>query len=342
MNKINWYIFNQIVNSCTLIFFIFVSIAWLLQLSRLFNVMNNLQIKAIDIIQLSFLIIPNLINVTLPFVFIFGFVLAFVKFSKDKELVAIYSLGLSLKEITKPIILLISLFCFISLILNFILSPNTYSVYKEKEYELRNSIEFNKINISNFIKFSDNLTIDFENDNQIFKNILINIKEENEIFIYAKNGQIDQTRDKLIFNLNYGFKAEIENNKIETLKFDSYVSEFPIERVDKYSEFDPNTLNVFELMQNKDGRSKTISFHRIIDTLIILSLCFYFYYNIIVKHRYELKHFITFIIIAIISLTIDNVLENFTYEKNFYLFFSFFNILFIHFFTPFTKIMESK
>ena len=165
-----------------------------------------------------------------------------------------------------------------------ILSPNTYSVYKEKEYELRNSIEFNKINISNFIKFSDNLTIDFENDNQIFKNILINIKEDNEIFIYAKNGQIEQTQDKLIFNLNYGFKAEVEDNKIETLKFDSYISEFPIERIDKYSEFDPNTLNVFELMKNKDGRSKTISYHRIIDALIILSLCFYFYYNIIINY----------------------------------------------------------
>ena len=103
-----------------------------------------------------------------------------------------------------------------------------------------------------------------------------------------------------------------------------------------------NFRELFELMKNKDGRSKTISYHRIIDALIILSLCFYFYYNIIIKHRYELKHFITFIIIAILSLTIDNVLENFTYEKNFYLFFSFFNILFIHFFTPFTKIIESK
>ena len=63
MNKINFYLFNQIVNSFILVFFIFVSVAWLLQLSRLFNVMNNLQIKAIDIVQLSFLIIPNLINV---------------------------------------------------------------------------------------------------------------------------------------------------------------------------------------------------------------------------------------------------------------------------------------
>ena len=134
MNKINFYLFNQIVNSCILVFFIFVSVAWLLQLSRLFNVMNNLQIRAMDIVQLSFLIIPNLINVTLPFILIFGFVLAFIKFNKDKEIIAIFSLGLSINEIKKPLMLLLCLFCLISLILNFVLSPTTYSFYKEKEF----------------------------------------------------------------------------------------------------------------------------------------------------------------------------------------------------------------
>ena len=45
MNKINLYIFNQIVKSCTLVFFIFVSIAWLMQISRIFTMMSNLNIQ---------------------------------------------------------------------------------------------------------------------------------------------------------------------------------------------------------------------------------------------------------------------------------------------------------
>ena len=333
MNKINWYLFNQIVNSCILVFFIFVSTAWLLQLSRLFTVMNNLQINAIDIIQLSLLIVPNLINVTLPFILTFGFVLAFIKFTKDKEIIAIYSLGLSINEIKKPIILIIFFFTIISLLLSFVLSPNTYSLYKEKEFELRNSIKFDKINISNFIKFGDNLTIDFENDNETFKDILINIKEKNEIFIYAQNGDIEQTEDKLIFKLNYGFKTEIKDNKIETLRFDSYVSDFEINKTEKYNKFDPNTFNIFELINNNDGRGKIITSHRIIDTLIMISLCIFFYFNIIIKNKFEIFNLITFIIISIVCLTIDNMLENFTYERNNYLILSFINILIIHFFT---------
>ena len=104
MNKINLYIFSQIVKSCTLIFFIFVSIAWLMQISRLFTIMNNLNIEFLDVLSLSFWLIPNLMNVTLPFIIIFGLVLSFLKLDKDKEIIAIFSLGLSTSVIKKPII----------------------------------------------------------------------------------------------------------------------------------------------------------------------------------------------------------------------------------------------
>ena len=109
MNKINLYLFSQIIKSCILVFFIFVSIAWLLQLSRLFNVMSHLQINSLEIIYLSLLMIPNVINVILPFLMIFGLVLSFIKLSKDKEIIAMYSMGLSINEIKKPIIVIITM-----------------------------------------------------------------------------------------------------------------------------------------------------------------------------------------------------------------------------------------
>ena len=87
MNKINLYVFSQIVKSCTLVFFIFVSIAWLMQLSRLFSLINTLQVSFISILGLSVWLIPNLINITLPFILIFGFVLAFIKLDNDKEII---------------------------------------------------------------------------------------------------------------------------------------------------------------------------------------------------------------------------------------------------------------
>ena len=227
MNKINLYIFSQIVKSCTLIFFIFVSIAWLMQISRLFTIMNNLNIEFLDVLSLSFWLIPNLMNVTLPFIIIFGLVLSFLKLDKDKEIIAIFSLGLSTSVIKKPIILLLVISIGISFLLNFILSPYTYDIYKKKEFELRNKIEFDKINISNFIELNNNLLIDFENNNQKFEDILINFKKEENNLIYAKSGTIIEEDNKLIFTLFNGFKLIVTNDEIEKLKFENYRIEFP-------------------------------------------------------------------------------------------------------------------
>ena len=214
--------------------------------------------------------------------------------------------------------------------LNLFFSPFSYNIYKEKEFNLRNSIEFNKINISNFIKFNDKLTIDFENNNGNYNNILINFEDEYENILYSKYGIIEQKSDKLIFKLKEGFKIKIKNDKIENLKFDKYIIDFPIKKIKNYNKFDQNTLNLSELLKNKTKRNTTIIYHKIIDTLILISICFYFYFNVIKKNNYNFINSILFIIFSILALTIDHMLENFTFEKNNFIYLSFFNILTIH------------
>ena len=87
--KINIYLFLQISRYFFLILFIFVSVAWLLQITRLFTITNFMHIEFLDIILLSFYLIPNIISVIAPFILIFGLLLCFVKLNKDNELIAI-------------------------------------------------------------------------------------------------------------------------------------------------------------------------------------------------------------------------------------------------------------
>ena len=130
--------------------------------------------------------------------------------------------------------------------------------------------------------------------------------------------------------MNIEIKRSIKPvNYLKAIKFleDRVVK---INKNQEYNKFDPNTLNIFELLKNPNNRNKIIISHRLIDALILISLCLYFYINIIVYNNYQLKNFITFIVISIFCLTIDNVLENFTYEKNFYIMGSIINIILIH------------
>ena len=61
--------------------------------------------------------------------------------------------------------------------LNFFFSPYVYMEnIKRKEFELRNSIDLNNINYSNFIKL-EKIILDFDKEDNIYKNIYINFIE---------------------------------------------------------------------------------------------------------------------------------------------------------------------
>ncbi len=298
----------QIIKSCTLIFFIFISIAWLTQISRLFTIMNNLQIEFYRIISLSTYIIPNLANITLPFILIFGLLLTFIKLDKDKEIITIYSLGLSIKQVTRPLLYTSIFFIIIYLILNFFISPFVYEKYKKKEFELRNIINLNNINYSNFLELNKDLIVDFEKDGKNFKDIFINYKDDSgDNIIYAKKGIIKNEKGNYLFILSDGNKVNIKENEIENLEFQNYKIDFPNNNKKEYDNFDKNTDTIFKLIEKKDY--KNIS-ERTFETFILISILFFFYIYLIRKNNFNLTSVIKYLIVAITILILQNILKN--------------------------------
>ena len=314
MKKINLYVFIQIIKSCTLVFFIFISIAWLLQISRLFSYLNNLQIDFVNVLFLSFFLIPNLINVTLPFIIIFGLIIAFIKFDKDKEIIAIFSLGLSIKEILKPFFLISIIAIFLYLFLNLFFSPYIYDKYKQKEFDLRNSINLDNINISNFIQLDENLILDFSKKEDVFEDVFIRFIGENENIVFAKKARIIKEPKKFIFNLAEGFKLSFMNNKIEKLEFENYKLNFPLKNENNYNNYDKNTLTLFNLIKYKDYKSMI---EKMFDTLILLTVIIFFYFNNIKDNKFSINHIFIYLFLSILIIIFHNIIKNLDFSLQF-------------------------
>ena len=314
MKKINLYVFIQIIKSCTLVFFIFISIAWLLQISRLFSYLNNLQIDFVNVLFLSFFLIPNLINVTLPFIIIFGLIIAFIKFDKDKEIIAIFSLGLSIKEILKPFFLISIIAIFLYLFLNLFFSPYIYDKYKQKEFDLRNSINLNNVNISNFIQLDENLILDFSKKEDVFEDVFIRFIGENENIVFAKKARIIKEPKKFIFNLSEGFKLSFMNNKIEKLEFENYKLNFPLKNENNYNNYDKNTLTLFNLIKYKDYKSMI---EKMFDTLILLTVIIFFYFNNIKDNKFSINHIFIYLFLSILIIIFQNIIKNLDFSLQF-------------------------
>ena len=306
MKRINLYVFIQIIKSCTLVFFIFISIAWLMQLSRLFSAMSNMQIEYQSIFFLSLFLIPNLINVLIPFVVIFGLILTFIKLDKDRELIAIFTLGLSMKQVKLPIILITLFFLVIYMILNLFLSPYVYKEYKKKEFRIKNEININDINLSNFLEI-ENIILDFKKDNNEFKEIFINYKDKKENIIYAKKGKIINEDGKIIFNLFNGFKLSFIDEENEKLEFENYKLEFLLNSLPTYKILDKNSQTILNIIEEKNY---SMIVEKFFDFIVLLIIVFLFYKFNIKSNNYKLNSIFIFLFVSIFINIAHNIIKN--------------------------------
>ena len=308
MKKIDKYIFLEILKGCLLILFIFLSISWLLQFARLISLTNLIQVDIITIFYLSMFLIPNLISVIMPFVIIFGLIITFIKLHKDKEIISIYSLGLSTNSLSRSLKYFTILIILILLSFNFYISPKIYKEYKLKEFEIRNKIDFEKIVISNFLQINKNTFLDFKKDNQEFKEVFIKFSGNNDNLIYAKNATIIQDNDFFIFNLIDGFKITIINdNKIEKLEFENYNLKIKNNKFKTFDNFDKNTFNIFDDIKSKNYLNIT---HKGADVIFVLIIILFFYYKNIKVYRFDFYYLFIFICFSSILLILNQLLKN--------------------------------
>ena len=308
INKIKIYLFSQIVKYFILILFIFLSVAWLLQITRLFTVTNFLHIEVLDILLLSLYLIPNLITVILPFILIFGLLLCFIKLKRDNELIAILSLGFGLKPFK---VILIS-FCLIIILafslLNFYTAPKVYEIYKMKELELRNTLDFNKMAFSNFLNLDKTTILDFDKKGNQYEDIFIKYDDGKENIVYAKKGKILSINNQYNFRLTDGFKISIDKNEqLEKLEFLNYILNIDHKNISSGEVVDKNTFTIFDDYKTKNYLNISFKF---IDIILIIFVIFFFYKNNLRDINFNTLNNIYFSCSCICILIFNQILKN--------------------------------
>ena len=307
-SKINAYLFFQICKYFFLVLFIFLSVAWLLQITRLFTITNFMHIQIHDVILLSVYLIPNIITVITPFILIFGLLLCFIKLNKDNELIAMLSLGLGLKPFRNTLFFFSLIIIILFSSLNFYLAPKIYKQYKIQEYDMRNTIDFKNISFSNFLNLNKTTIIDFKKINNEYQDILISFNDEKENIVYAKKGNIISENNQYNFQLSNGFKISIDQNEqIEKLEFLNYVLKIENNNINSGEIVDKNTFTIIDDFKNKDNLN---IFFKILDIVLICFIIYLFYNNNLKKIDFNSNNNIYFCFICISILIINQILKN--------------------------------
>ena len=306
--KINTYLLFQISKYFLLILFIFLSIAWLLQITRLFTITNFMYIEIVDIVLLSFFLLPNIITIIVPFILIFGLLLCFIKLNKDNELIAILSLGLGLKPFKYALLFFSIIVILFFSVLNFYVAPKVYKQYKIEESDLRNTLDFNNMAFSNFLNLDKTTVLDFKKKNNEYQDLLISFFDEKENIIYAKKGNIFYENNLYNFQLSEGFKISIDkNNQIEKLEFLNYVLKIENKNINNDDIIDKNTNTIFDDIYTKNYLNITF---KILDIILIIFVFLLFYINNLQKINFGSMNNTYFSLSCIILLILNQILKN--------------------------------
>jgi lipopolysaccharide export system permease protein len=300
-----------------IITFTIVGIAWIVQSIRYLELILSQGARILDFLNLTLCLLPLLIFIIIPVSLALTVYYVYNKLLIDREIIILYSLGVTRINIIKPFLYFSIIVTIIHLLISYYLIPISSQKFKNLKFDINQNSISNLIQFNTFISKVNNLTIYIEKKegNNLLKNIMINDSKNpnKEITYIANSGRFYSNNNTYKMILYNGIKLEFQNIK------DNYImvkfSEFIIdlnqhEKPNNKLIDDSYELNFIELLKsnnipkNKIQKFRTQGHFRIIWPVTSLSII---------------------IILYFITLKEESRIQN--YKINFYAFFSFLIII---------------
>ncbi len=170
---------------------------------------------------------PKIIHRILPFVFGISIFFELIKYEKNNELLIFWTNGITKKKFISNLVNFSIIVMLLQILLGSVISPS--SQLKAREFLKNSNMDFlpNLIKQGKFIDTVSGLTIfiNEKTDKNSFKNIyiqegnILDLTSDNNQIIYAKEGFLDNTDNK-IFKLLKGKIISTNNNKLISFEFD--------------------------------------------------------------------------------------------------------------------------
>jgi lipopolysaccharide export system permease protein len=172
--------------------------------------------------------IPSFLGIIIPISFVMSVLLTFLQMGNNNELVALKSCGISLKELSKPVIALGLLFSLLSFFSVMFLAPKSnVAVKKEVEELLKKKVTLNvvpKIFSSNFPGVTFYADKVFPDKGYIF-NFMVSIQKKLQLItIFGEKGVLRTKGDSVFLDVINGSAQVVNWEKPQDFKFLSFKS----------------------------------------------------------------------------------------------------------------------
>ena len=316
MSRTSLYVIKEITSSFLFISVILISIAWLTQALRYLDLFTSENIAAADYFFYIILLLPKIINISLPISLFISIIFTLNRMRGDSELLIFWSAGRSNRNILlKPIICIAMVFFIIQLFLTLIIIPVTSLELRNKITEIRSGgIDSSILKEKKFISPIKNLTIFIQDiDEGNFSGLLIQDNKDKlkPITYIAEKGNFRKIENSSYLVLLNGFMQILnkEDDEISEIQFESYELDLTPYYEKGIKDIYPEERSSWELIQKIKGKIYTSEEYgefqnRIINPIYIFILSILPLLTFKIVRRPDSKWAIPIIIISTVGLFI--------------------------------------
>ncbi|MBF0423080.1 MAG: LptF/LptG family permease, partial [Magnetococcales bacterium] len=228
MIRLNRYLFTECAISSALVLFV---LTFLIMLPKILNLVDLWVNKGVDISVLGNMILwlsPQFVVSVVPMALLMGILLALGRLSQDSEIVVLKASGVSLYQILFPIAILVSLFTFLTVLLNMTLVPDSFHRFSILRNALLSSTTL-ALKPQTFNQTIPGLTIyihEKSDNGSVLYGLLIHDerKPDATVTLTARSGQLQFSgEDDSILTLNEGSRHEkLPGGRYRHLRFANY------------------------------------------------------------------------------------------------------------------------
>ena len=248
--------FTRYISRQLLIGMIFVgtgltAIIWLSQSLRFVELIVNRGVSPTTFAYLTLLLLPNFLTIILPISTFFVVLFVYAKMISDREIVVMRSAGLSQIALAKPALIIAFSVVAIGYLLNLYLLPESYRIFRELQWDLRNNYSHVLLKEGTFNSVSSRFTVYIRqhSSNGELLGVLVHDNSDQSTYM-AKRGALVEASDAVRVVLFKGSRQGVDpkTNKLSILYFDRYILDMDWSRQSKEQRYrEPRERSFFEL-----------------------------------------------------------------------------------------------
>ncbi len=158
-SRIDRYMLRQLLLALAAVSGGLVALIWLTQSLRFVELVVNRGLSFVVFLQLTVLLIPNLVAVILPITCFVVVQFVYQRLSGDRELTVMRAAGLSPLSLARPGLALALLACGACFLLNLYIVPASFTAFREFQFEIRNRLAAFLLQEGVFTPVSEDLTV---------------------------------------------------------------------------------------------------------------------------------------------------------------------------------------